>query len=170
MTHIYSFSQTSRLPVGAGMVIRAALCSLFASGAMAAIAFLLGINLPLLVGQMLLGSAEYGPHIYFAGGIAHFSIGFVFALLYAGYIAETRGWCAVTKGLAYGVVLTGLSIVAFPLVAWVCVQIYGMPLAAPWTGLSALGGAAGPFVEATYCALMAHIAYGLVLSLLYGDP
>lgn len=102
---------------------------------------------PMNIGAML-GSVMGGSQLL--GWIAHFMIGTILALIYAGLVVGRLPGPAVARGLVYG------------LAPWLVAQIMVMPMMGMGVFSGSLLAAAG--------SLMGHLVYGAVVGVVYGLP
>ena len=95
-----------------------AICAGFiATLVMTIVMALLGINIILMLGMMILGSDASLMMQYIAGGIMHFVVGIIYAIIYAAFIAPMKCMNTFLKGLIYGVILTVIAYFGMPLMA-----------------------------------------------------
>lgn len=96
---------------------RAIVAGLLATVIMTVTMALFGMNIMKSLGTMLLRGSTSTMMQYLVGGLMHFMMGIVYALIYAALVAPRLPWHPVAKGALYGAVLTVIALVMMPVMA-----------------------------------------------------
>lgn len=78
---------------------------------------LFGQNIVKMLGSMILGAGAGTAAQYFVGGLMHFVVGIVYALIYAWFFGPIKARGPLLKGTVYGFALTGMALATMPVMS-----------------------------------------------------